>query len=67
MTNYYFFVAIIAISFFADFGSTFLIRDNLPPVPDNGGKLWVVLAAGKLGRFELAKLFYSSEINKLSF
>ncbi len=55
MTNCYFFVAMIAISFFSDFGSTFLIRENLPPVPDNGGKLWVVLAAGKLGRFEISK------------
>ena len=47
MTKYYF-IAIIVLSFLSEFGFTFLIRDNLPPVPENGGKLWVVLAAGKL-------------------
>jgi hypothetical protein len=40
-----FLTVFIALAICFNFVSTFLVSD-LPPVPEDGGKLWIVLAAG---------------------
>ena len=46
----------IAVAICCNFVSSFLVTD-LPPIPEDGGKLWIVLAAGLILHFVFSSIY----------